>query len=52
MTALAMPAENSHRDAIRWSVCFALVIAAHGGAALAPCALRLRIPISTPAPPW
>jgi periplasmic protein TonB len=35
MTSLAMPSENSRRDAIHWSVCFAVVIAAHGGAALA-----------------
>jgi periplasmic protein TonB len=35
MTSFAMPFENSRRDATRWSVCFAVVIAAHGSAALA-----------------
>ena len=35
MTALAMPLGNSRHDAMRWSVCFAVAIAAHGAAALA-----------------
>jgi protein TonB len=35
MTSLATAFENPRRDAIRWSVCFAVVIAAHGAAALA-----------------
>jgi protein TonB len=35
MTSLAMPLGNSRHDAMRWSVCFAVAIAAHGAAALA-----------------
>jgi protein TonB len=35
MTSLAMPFESSRRDALRWGICFAVVVAAHGAAALA-----------------
>jgi protein TonB len=35
MTSLAMPLGNSRYDAMRWGVCFAVVVAAHGAAALA-----------------
>ena len=35
MTSLAMPLGNSRHDAMRWSVCLAVAIAAHGAAALA-----------------
>ena len=35
MRSLAMPFGNPRHDAVRWSVCFAVVIAAHGVAALA-----------------
>jgi periplasmic protein TonB len=35
MTSLAAAFENPRRAAIRWSVCFAVVIAAHGAAVLA-----------------
>src|SRR5215467_3670082 len=33
MTALAMPLGNLRHDTMRWCVCFALAIAAHGAAA-------------------
>jgi protein TonB len=35
MMAFAMPAETLRRDALRWSVCFAVVAAAHGAAVMA-----------------
>jgi periplasmic protein TonB len=35
MTSLAMPLGNSRYDAMRWGVCFAVAVAAHGAAALA-----------------
>jgi periplasmic protein TonB len=35
MTSLAMPLGNSRHDMMRWCVCFALAIAAHGAAAFA-----------------
>jgi periplasmic protein TonB len=35
MTSLAVPFESSRRGALRWSICFAIVVAAHGAAALA-----------------
>jgi len=35
MTSLAMPLRNSRHDVARWGVCFAVVVAAHGAAALA-----------------
>jgi periplasmic protein TonB len=35
MRSLAMPFGNPRHDAVRWSVCFAVVVAAHGFAALA-----------------
>jgi protein TonB len=35
MTSLAVPFENSRPGALRWGICFAVVVAAHGAAALA-----------------
>jgi protein TonB len=35
MTSLATPLGNLRHDALRWSICFAVAIAAHGAAALA-----------------
>jgi protein TonB len=35
MTALTAPAGRPHHDAFRWAVCFAAVVAAHGGVAMA-----------------
>jgi protein TonB len=35
MTSLAIPFESSHRGALRWGICFAVVVAAHGAAAVA-----------------
>ena len=35
MTTFAMPPGMPRREAARWSICFAVVIAAHGAAALA-----------------
>src|SRR5216684_8760807 len=35
MTSLAIPFESSHRGVLRWGICFAVVVAAHGAAAVA-----------------
>ena len=35
MTSLAIPFESLHRGALRWGICFAVVVAAHGAAAVA-----------------
>ena len=35
MTSLAVPLENSSRDALCWGICFAVVVAVHSAAALA-----------------
>jgi protein TonB len=35
MTSLAIPFESSRRDALRWGICFAVVVAVYGAAAVA-----------------
>ncbi len=35
MTSLTIPFESSRRDALRWGICFAVVVAVHGAAAVA-----------------
>ena len=35
MTSLTIPFESSRRDALRWGICFAVVVAIHGAAAVA-----------------